>query len=66
MGQLVEGFGIPLEDWLPHQMMAACQMTTAPRMQQDPRCRCLRHLIERALKSGVHVVGKHLEYLMCR
>ena len=51
MGQLVEGCGIPLEDWLPHQKMPAGQMTTAPRMQQDPRCRCLRHLIERALEG---------------
>ena len=52
MGQLVEGCGIPLEDWLPHHKMAAIN-TTFPRMQRGPpRCRCLRHLIEGALKSG--------------
>ena len=53
MGQLVEGCGIPLEDWLPHHKMAAVRITTSPRMQQDPpRCRCSMHLIEAALKSG--------------
>ena len=52
MGQLVVGCGIPLEGWLPHHNMATIQMTTAPRMQQAPRCRCLRQLIERALKRG--------------
>src|SRR4029434_354891 len=51
MGQLIEGCGFPVEVWLPHHKMAAIR-TTSPRMQQDPRCRCLRHPIERALKSG--------------
>ena len=52
MGQLAEGCGVPVEVWLPHHKMAAI-CTTSPRMQQDPtRCRCLRHLVEGAFKTG--------------
>src|SRR4029434_239351 len=52
MGQLAEGCGVPVDVWPPHhKMVAIC--TTSPRMQQDPtRCRCLRHLIEGAFKTG--------------
>src|SRR4029434_2799084 len=52
MGQLAERGGVPVEVWLPHHKMAAI-CTTSPRMQQDPtRCRCFRHLIEGAFKTG--------------
>src|SRR4029434_7233881 len=52
MGQLAEGCGVRVEVWLPHHKMAA-SCTTSPRMQQDPtRCRCLRHLMEGAFKTG--------------
>ena len=52
MGQLAEGCGVRVEVWLPHHKMAASG-TTSPRMQQHPtRCRCLRHLMEGAFKTG--------------
>ena len=52
VGQLAEGCGVRVEVWLPHHKMAASG-TTSPRMQQHPtRCRCLRHLMEGAFKTG--------------
>src|SRR4029434_889697 len=52
MGQLAEGCGVRVEVWLPHHKMAASG-TTSPRMQQHPtRCRCLRHQMEGAFKTG--------------